>query len=122
LPSFLVGLAETGDESPEKVVSRGEGADAVLSDRVELLTTRFAVCSGLGVITVGSFDGIFFWLATESIDERLELLACPRCFMREDAVLDRRLVISGASGVLCPPRMDSAELPEFPLFRAGRMA
>jgi hypothetical protein len=60
LPSFLVGLADTGEEKPEKVVSRGEGADAMLSGREGVLTTRFAVWSGLGVIAEGSFDGVFF--------------------------------------------------------------
>jgi hypothetical protein len=116
-----VGLAETGDESPEKVVRRGEGAEAVLSGREGWLVTRFVVCSGLGVIAEGSFDDILFWLVTESIDERLELLACPRCLMREDAALDRRLARSGTSGVFCPANIDSAEVPELPLFRLGRM-
>jgi hypothetical protein len=92
----------------------------VLSGREGLLTRRFVVCSGLGVIAEDSFDDIFFWLATESMDERLELLACPRCLTMEDATLDRRRVRSG-SGVVCPCNKDNAEFPELPLFRDGRM-
>jgi hypothetical protein len=41
--------------------------------------------------------------------------------MMEEAALDLLLVRSETSGVFGPPKMDKAEFPEFPLFKAGRM-
>lgn len=62
--------------------------------------------------------GAFFKLVTESIDDRLELLTCPRFIV--EATLDLRLVRSDTSGVFGPAKMANAEFPELPLLRAGR--
>lgn len=69
-----MGLVGTGDGRPEKAVI-GEGAEAMLSGSEPLLTIRLSVCRGLGVIADKSFDGGFLSSATESIDDRLALLA-----------------------------------------------
>ena len=101
---------------------RGE-ADVLFSGEGALLEARFSACSGLGVIAGGSLPDPFLKLVTESIDDRLELLACPPPRLIMEAVLDLRLVTSDTSDGFGPPRIAMAELPalcEFPLLRAGR--
>lgn len=115
-PAGLIGLVGTGDGRPENAVI-GEGAEATLSGSEPLLITRLSVCNGLGVIDDRSFDDIFLSSATESIDDRLALLACPS-LMIDDAALDLRFERSGTSGVLGPDKMDR---PEFRVFSAGRI-
>jgi len=66
----------------------------------------------------GSLVGAFFALVTESMDDRLELLTCPRFIV--EATLDLRLGPSDTSGVFDPVNMARAEFPELPLLRAGR--
>lgn len=106
-----MGLVGAGEGRPENVVIGGEGADAILSGSDTLLTMRFSVCNGLGVITEGSFDVIFLSSVKESMDDRLALLAWPD-LVAGDATLDLRLDRSGASGVLGPDRIDSTEFRE----------
>lgn len=113
MPSlFLDGLPDTGDPIGENAVKRGEGVAAASPG------ARFSVCSGLGAIADDSAVGAFFKLVTESIDDRLELLTCPRFIV--EATLDLRLVRSDTSGVFGPAKMAKAEFPELPLLRAGR--
>lgn len=66
----------------------------------------------------GSFVDDFLKLVTESIDDRLELLTCPRLIV--EATLDLRPFRSPTSDPFCPPKMAKAEFPELPLLRAGR--
>jgi hypothetical protein len=66
----------------------------------------------------GSLVDAFFKLVTESMDDRLELLTCPRFIV--EATLDLRLVRSDTSDVFDPANMAIAEFPELPLLSAGR--
>lgn len=86
-PFVLVGLWGVGEFSADRASVGKTGADATLSADEPLLTVRFSLWSGLGVIDGKSFEGIFRRDATESMEDKLALLACP-CLTMEDAALD----------------------------------
>lgn len=118
LPSTgFVGLDGTGDWRPDGGGKDGEVAKVTLPGSDLLLAIRFSLCSGLGVMAEWSIEGARFRSVTESMDERLELLACP-ILMTDVAALDLLRARSGTSGVLDPVKIESAE---FWVFKAGRM-
>lgn len=89
----------------------------MLSARDTVLTTRLSVCSGLGECTFGSFGGMCFRSATESMEDRLALLLWDP-LIAYDATLDLRLDRSWLSGV---PGPDNAERPDVRETSDGRI-